>query len=812
MGSNLNVTFTLLRRELTSFLVSSMGGITLGVFLLSMGLMLWVFGGEYNILDGGYATLRPLFELAPILMMLIVPAVTMRSYAEEWRNGTFELLVSHPVTPGQIVTAKFMAAWIVMSVAVAFTLLYVVTLNLISLQGVDAGEIAGGYIGLFLLLGAFVSIGLFSSSLTKNQLTAYILGVFLSFLFYYGFSLIASLTNNGELHTNWEKLGMKVWFEPMTHGVIYLNGVFYFVFVMLLFTKAVLWRQKRAYGIKIWKKFPWDLVLFALFSIATLEFAFRWDLTEDKRYTLSPQTRNSLGFVTRPIEVILYLNGSLNPEFHRLRNTTIDLLTEMAGYVGKGMRLTLVDPSESPDPQEREDRYRLLSGRGITGISVNHREVSGKVTSQVLFPWAELVYKGDTVPVPLLRRDAFRSPKEMIQASFGELEYGFADALRIMTTMFRPKKIAFTEGHGELEEPSLYETFNTLSRYYQVDRGEVGNDPSALVPYKALVIADPQTPFTEEEKFTLDQYIMQGGNVFLLAGGTQFNPQEFETTGESPTLKRELNLDDMLFTYGVRIEPVTLQDLQCTSITLTASSEASGASVQTTTLPWFFAPLLLPSGPHVLTTSLSPLKSEYVSPVSFVNHHPEVRKSALFTTSENTHSLSVPEKISLRYVEMPATEQYFNESPKTVIAMVEGAIPSVYANRLTPAGSKELPVGRHQVSHGSRILVAGTASILKNEWEGSGRNVRPVPLGYDRNSHTLLGNEEFLIQSVSYLMGDEEWLTLRGRTQTMRILSQEAVTIKRLFWQIVSVGVPFALFFIALFLFRRQRANRFSKS
>ncbi len=810
MIQNLKVTSTLLRKELTTFLVSSMGMITLSLWLLSLGLMLWVFAGDYNILDGGYATLRPLFELAPVLMILIVPAVTMRSFAEERRSGTLEVLASHPVSASQIFRAKYYASWLVMAIGLVLTFIYIVTLNLISLQGVDAGEIAGGYIGLFFLLSIFVSIGLFSSSWTRNQVSAYLSGVFLSFLFYYGFSLIASLTQEGIVYARWEKLGIMAQYESMTHGVIYLDGILYILFLSLLFRELVLCKlQRNHYFRRKWKKMPWFLLLIFLLNILAANYLVRWDLTENKRYTLSEPTRHSLMRLDSQPEVILYLNGSLDPDFNRLRSATLDLLAEMVGYARKGIRVTLVNPSESPDAQIREQRYFDLSERGITGLSVNRRDASGKVTTQVVFPWVEMVYQGDTIPIPLLRQDAFRSPREMIQASYGELEYGFADALRIMSP-YAPQRIAFIEGHGELDEPELYETFNILSRYYEIDRGELGEDPSALTAYNALVIADPKTPFSETEKFTLDQYIMSGGNVFFLMRGTHFNLYEFDLTGESPTLKQELNLDDLLFTYGARIEPVTLQDLQCTSITLTASPAASGTEGgQTTTLPWFFAPLLLPEATHPLTTSLSPLKSEYVSPVTLVNPHPEVRKNVLFTTSENTHSLPVPEQISLRYVEMPATEDYFNEPRQPVIVLLEGKIPSAYANRLTPPENRELPGGRLVQSPGSRLLIAGTGSILMNEWEGSGRNVRPVPLGYDRNSRTLLGNELFLVQSVSYLMGDEKWLGLRGRVSPMRLLNAEAQTVRRVYWQVWNVGAPLALLFVFLFLFRWHRAKRF---
>ncbi len=800
---------TLLRKEWTSFFASPMGWITLSIWLIALGMMLWIFPGEYNILDGGYATLRPFFGLAPILMILIVPALTMRSYAEERKSGTMEVLTSHPISPRLILTAKFLSAWGIMALAVALTLLYIITLNLIAVQGLDGGEVAGGYIGLCLLLGAFVGIGLFSSSLTDNQLTAYLLGAFLSFTLFFGFSLIASLAQSGELYTGWEQLGMLARFDPMTHGIIAFWDAFYILLVTLFFLTLTYWKQfPQRKVLKLLQLISLPLIL-GVCSLLSSNYVLRWDLTVDKRYTLSPHTEHLLRTLDQPVEVILYLNGSLNPGFHRLRNATVDLLAEMAGHAHKGMHLTLADPSHASDPELREQRYQTLAQRGITGISVNERDGEGKTTAQVIFPWAEVIYEDDTIPVPLLRRNAMLTPQEVLNQSSAVLEYGFTDALRVLTIK-EPRRIAFTEGHGELTETSLYEAFNTLSRYYQIDRGPLGTDPSALALYRAIVIADPQTPFSEAEKFALDQYLMQGGNLYILTGGTSFNPDEFALTGEAATLKRALNLDDLLFTYGIRIEPALVQDLQCTAITLSATT-AGAKDGQTTTLPWFFAPLLLPQS-HPLTTTISPIRSEYVSPLTFVNKHPGIQKQVLFTTSDHSHLLPVPEKVSLRYVEMPATEEYFNQPPQPVIALLEGELPSAFLHRLLPEGAQELPQGRIGKSRDSRLLVSGTASIVTNEWEGSGHNTRPLPLGYDRHSHAQLGNEDFLVQSISYLMGDDQWISLRNRSQEMRLLSRDAITLQRATWQIVNVGAPIALLFILLSAFRLCRNKKIQGS
>jgi len=384
-------------------------------------------------------------------------------------------------------------------------------------------------------------------------------------------------------------------------------------------------------------------------------YAFlRVDLTPEKRYTLSKQSKEIIKSLNKPLEVILYLNGDLNPAFDRLRTSTKDMLDELSVYASHGIILHEINPSAAPDEKTREEHFQRMDRKGMRGLSVNEHDREGKLSSKVIYPWMELVYNGDTIPVSLLKKNITLTPQQVLNTSVGELEYSLTEGIRILSVT-KPERIAFIEGHNEFSQPNVYEATNLFSRYYNVDRGSLSGNPAELRPYKVLIIASPQKAFTEKEKFTLDQYLMNGGSILWLVDGVKMSMQEFDGTGESATLKQDINLDDMLFTYGVRINPVTIQDMQCTAIRL-ASSEA-GSKEAYTTLPWYFAPLLVPSPGSMITHNISPVKSEFVSTISFVGNS-DVKKEVLLTTSPNAHTLRVPEKISLRYVEMPAEESY----------------------------------------------------------------------------------------------------------------------------------------------------------
>jgi ABC-2 type transport system permease protein len=546
------------------------------------------------------------------------------------------------------------------------------------------------------------------------------------------------------------------------------------------------------------------LALLLAVNVLSSRIFVRLDLTSEKRYTLSDQSRKLIKSLDKPLEVILYLNGDLNPAFDRLRTSTTDMLDELSVYASHGITLRKVNPSAAPDEKTRQEHYLKMDKHGMRGTSVNEHDREGKLSSKVIYPWIELVYNGDTLPISLLKKNINLTPQEVLNTSAEELEYNLTEGIRVLTVS-NPEKIAFIEGHGEWSEPYVYEATNLLSRYYSVDRGQLSGNPEELLPYKVLIIASPQKAFSEKEKFALDQYLMNGGSILWLVDGTKISQQEFDGTGESSTLKQDVNLDDLLFTYGVRINPVTVQDMQCTAIRL-ASSEA-GAKESFTTLPWYFAPLLIPSAENMITHNISPLKSEFVSTISFVGND-QLKKQVLLTTSPNAHTLRVPEKVSLRYVEMPAEESYFNEPNLPVAGLIEGEFPSAFINQLTPDSCIELPQGRLSESKNTRMIVVATGSIIKNEWKGQRGEAQPVPVGFDEVSGEQLENADFISNTVNYLARNDQWLNLRSHNYKLRLLNKQAINEQRGLWEIINIAIPPILLLIAGFAYSRFRKRK----
>jgi len=546
------------------------------------------------------------------------------------------------------------------------------------------------------------------------------------------------------------------------------------------------------------------LALLLAINLLSSRLFVRMDLTAEKRYTLSNQSKKLIKSLDKPLEVILYLNGDLNPAFDRLRTSTKDVLDEFSVYASHGITLREVNPAAAPDEKTRQEHYLRMDRLGMKGLSVNEHGREGKLSSKVIYPWIELVYNGDTIPVNLLKKNLNLTPQEVLNTSAGELEYNITEGIRVLTVT-NPQRIAFIEGHGEWSQPYVYEATNLFSRYYSVDRGQLSGNPEELIPYKVLIIASPQKAFSEKEKFALDQYLMSGGSILWLVDGIKISQQEFDGTGESSTLKQDVNLDDMLFTYGVRINPVTVQDMQCTAIRL-ASSEA-GSKESFTTLPWYFAPLLIPSAENVITRNISPLKSEFVSSISFVGNS-QLKKQVLLTTSPNAHTLRVPDKVSLRYVEMPAEESYFNEPNLPVAGLIEGKFTSVFTNQLTPDSCIELPQGRLSESKNTRMIIVATGSIIKNEWKGEREKAQPVPVGFDEVSGEQLGNADFLTNAVNYLAGNDQWLNLRSHNYKLRLLNKQAVTEQRVLWEVINIAIPPILLLVVGFAYSKYRKRK----
>ena len=385
--------------------------------------------------------------------------------------------------------------------------------------------------------------------------------------------------------------------------------------------------------------------------------------------------------VDKPIDVVVYLVGDLNPGFLRLKNSTVEMLAELNAHGKSSVNVRFENPSESDSPQVREQKHMELENRGIVGTAVYDRDKEGNAIRKIIFPWVELSYEGKTIPVNLLKNDRNLSGEENLNISIENLEFELTDAVRRLTKK-KVEKIAFLEGHGELNELETYEISKNLSRYFQIDRGIIGVDATVLDEYKAVIIAKPIEKFSEKDKFVLDQYVMKGGSLLWLLDGVQISEESLAATGVSPVLPLDLNLSDQLFRYGVRINPVVVEDVQSSLMPVNIAPEDEEPKFQA--VPWVFSPLLLSSSEHVATKNIPPVKARFASMVEGVGSSNGVMKTVILATSGNTHITQTPANIMLAFMPDLKDKSYFNSAHVPVGVVLEGTFTSVFANRMAP--------------------------------------------------------------------------------------------------------------------------------
>ncbi|MDB5008047.1 MAG: gliding motility-associated transporter substrate-binding protein GldG [Mucilaginibacter sp.] len=427
---------SILKKEITSYLSSLVAYVTIGVFLLVLGLFLWVFP-ESSILDYGYAGLDSLFNTAPYLFMFLIPAITMRSLAEERKEGTFELLLTRPLADWQIIWGKYLACLFIVFFALVPTLVYYYSVYVLGTpQGnIDTGGVIGSYIGLFLLGAGFAAIGLFASSISKNQIIAFTIAVFLCFFFYSGFDSLSRLLSLQEL--NLQNLGITEHYESVSRGVLDTRDLAYFIIltgVFLCLTLFVLLRQRQ-------KSVKGKDAIFCVSTLGVLVFLgiissitfTRFDFTKEKRFTISAISRHVMDSLKAPVNITVYLKGDNFPAgMKRLQRATRDMLSDLQAYSHSKLQFNFVDPVANikglPDEAQKKV-YDSLEAKGIIGQNQTVKTDNG-VSEMLIFPEALIKFKGKEIAVNLLQTRIGLSDEDVLNNSIQNLEYAFSSAIK----------------------------------------------------------------------------------------------------------------------------------------------------------------------------------------------------------------------------------------------------------------------------------------------------------------------------------------------------------------------------------------------
>ncbi|MBB6128128.1 gliding motility-associated ABC transporter substrate-binding protein GldG [Mucilaginibacter lappiensis] len=781
---------SILKKEIVSYLSSLVAYVTIGVFLLVLGLFLWVFP-DSSILDYGYAGLESLFSTAPYLFMFLIPAITMRSLAEERKEGTFELLFTRPLTDWQIVLGKYLASVLLVLCALLPTLVYYFSVSTLGTpQGnIDTGAVIGSYIGLFLLGAAFAAIGLFASSITKNQIIAFTVAVFLCFFFYSGFDSLSQLLSLQDLGL--QNLGITEHYQSVSRGVLDTRDLTYFIVVTGIFIWLTLFviirqRKKKLFSATMMGSMA-ALLLVAI--IGSLAFT-RFDFTTEKRYTLSPISRQIMDGLQQPVKITVYLQGrSLPGGFKRLQGATRDMLNDLQAYSHRKLQFEFVDPLKNLSGDQQNEAIQNLEAKGIEPTNLSVKTDDG-VSQKLIFPGALVLANGKEIAVKLLLSRIGLSPDEVLNNSIQNLEYAFSSAIKKATSGGKPE-IGFTEGHNELSDLQLNDAMKSLSDGYKVGRVNLTTITIAgLQQVKLLVIPKPDKKFTELEKFKLDQYIMHGGRVLWTIDQVSAELDSLRGHGgEQLAFAKQLNLDDQLFRYGVRINYDLIADMNCSQIPVTTGSLGGQAQIQM--LPWLFYPIFIPLSKHPIVKNLDGISSEFASTIDLLDTK-DVKKTILLTSSPYNKKMSAPHMLSLQALEQEPNPKDFQGTPKTVGVLLEGKFVSDWRNRPLPEGLTE-QVAIQPESVPTKMIVISDGDILKNQVGSDGS---PYPLGYDHYTQQTYGNKNLLLNIADYMTDDSGLIALRTKEIKLRLLNRARIRNEKMYWQLVNTVGPLLLVLI----------------
>ena len=548
------------------------------------------------------------------------------------------------------------------------------------------------------------------------------------------------------------------------------------------------------------------IILISILTIIgiALFYHFRLDLTSDKRYSISNQTKNLMEKLDEPLKVTVYLDGDLNPGFQRLKISSGELLDELSVYTEKGVEINYQNPSIAGSQEQREKKQAELEAAGFTPTAVYEHDKEGKAIQKIIFPWIELSYKAKKVPVCLLKNIRGNSGEENLNISIENLEFEITDAIRRLVNT-EVSKIAFMEGHGELTEPETYDISKSLSRYFQIDRGVLGTNAAVLDNYKVIIVAKPTKPFSESDKFIIDQYIMYGGKVLWLIDPVFASMDSLKGRAQTVGITNEINLADQLFRYGVRLNTNLIMDISALPIPIVTGKV--GNQPQTSFLPWYYFPIITPTANHPIVKNVNAIKTEFVSSIDTIDNG--IKKTILLTSSKYSRLINTPVIIDLAILKKEPEERLFNKPFQSVAVLLEGEFESNFSNRVTSEIAQSDEIGFISKSKLTSMIVVSDGDMIKSQFHYS--KGYPMPLGYDQYTGQMFGNKEFILNCMNYLCDDSGLITVRSRELKLRMLDKTKIENSKIKWQLINIVFPILIVIIFGFLMAFLRKRRYTK-
>ena len=530
-----------------------------------------------------------------------------------------------------------------------------------------------------------------------------------------------------------------------------------------------------------------------LLNVINQSFYTRLDLTSDKRYTLSKTTKDIVSKVDKFLFVTVYLEGDFPSEFKRLQRETRQYLEELA-LENSNIKINF----EAPDKQRE-----ALIKRGMMPSQLTVEE-DGKLSEAIIFPWAEVSFGKRSKVVSLLPNAIVASQDEQLEKAIENLEYSFSNAINSITQK-QQKRIAVLTGNGELQDIYQYSFLSEVSKKYRLAKftlDSVATNPQQtlqdLTSFDLAIIAKPTQKFTSKEKFTIDQYIANGGKTLWMLDYVQADQDSLFANGKMLAYPRDLNLTDLLFSYGIRINTTLIKDLYAAQIPVATGKV--GNQTQFKNLEWFYHPLVGGNPKHTITKNVSPVRLQFANQIDTLKNN--IKKTPLLVSSLLSQKIGTPSFIELQSIADEVVENDYKNGNQLFAVLLEGNFISAYKNRVKPYESS---LYKEKATNNKMVIISdGDVSknqILKGE---------PFDLNRDKWTNQQFGNKDFLINSIDYLLDDSGLIQLRNKTLTIKTLDKQKAFKERTFWQLLNVVLPLLILLNFGFVFNYWRKKKYN--
>ncbi len=527
------------------------------------------------------------------------------------------------------------------------------------------------------------------------------------------------------------------------------------------------------------KKRLYIVAIFILLNAIAIQVNYRLDFTRDSKYSISTPTKNLLKNLKEPVYITVYLTGDLPYDFKRLEKETTYFLNDLKSN-NSNINYRFVNPKNNQD---------FLTKQGLTPSKLTVQE-NGKISKSIIFPWATIKKDKEIVAINLLKNSNFGTETTQIENSVQNLEFAFTNGIQKIIAK-KKQKIAILRGNGELSDIHQYDFLKTLGQNYKLapfTLDSVANQPQKtlqqLQEYNLAIISKPTQAFTEEEKFTLDQFTINGGKTLWLLDLVNTSKDSLMQSGKVLSYQRDLNLTDYLFNYGIRINKHLIRDLYAAKIPLAVGKV--GNKTQFDEFLWDYYPVLKTNNKHVINKGIGDVKLEFANSIDTLKS--DIHKTVLLESSKLTKTVNVPNYINLESIAKNDPINTFNQGTKIVGILLEGNFNSAYKNRVKPFQNSF----KDHTKNGKMIVISD-GDIASNQISKG----KPLELGLDKWTSTFYANKEFLTNAVHYLLNDNGLIQLRAKRVTIDSINKPKAHREKTKWQVINIVVPllFILFF-----------------